>query len=261
MRADLLDTRILGAVRFIDATTGTPIQSRLEVAGDGARFIRKRLGAYVLASHPAFDGYGRAFGAPPSSPVPASVRVELTVADPGGHYLPRRFALRLPRDPDPARANRPESLFAAEQVRVFPAPAAPTSPGWAVVRATVLAAGSGHRLPGALVQVLDDDAQQVLATGQADWRGRVVGEALVPVVGIPVTMSSGGDNGAVVTREIATRIEAIFDPAFQPQNGELPDPEGLAVRRSELPSVRVRAQLASGRSLALTLSVPLPPEE
>lgn len=256
---ELLDTRVLGAVRFVDAATGSPIRTPLDLSGEGARFVPKRLGLYVLASHPAFEDYERSFSAPRSAHAPGSVRVDLRVDDPGGRYLPRRFALRLPRDPDPTHSDRANWLFAPEEVPMYPAPAAPVSPGWAVVRATVREAGTGRRLPGALIRVLDESGERELAVGQADWRGRVVGEAMVPVVGVPATLSGGDGDGEVVVREIDARLEAVFDPEFDPAGGDLPDPEQLAVRRSELPSVRVPVRLASGRILVRTLSVP-PPE-
>jgi hypothetical protein len=45
---ELLDDRVLGAIRFLDAETGLPIRSPLSVAGEGMCFVANRSGMFVI---------------------------------------------------------------------------------------------------------------------------------------------------------------------------------------------------------------------
>src|SRR5262249_18041506 len=133
-----LDRRVLGAVQFVDSTTGNRILSPLRVTATGVRFTRNRSGQYVVLSHPQLAAHTESFCSPPGSPAVGSVEVELNVSDPGKTYLERTSTIRLPRDPDPRHADVPESLFRAVDIRLFPAPVSRVEPNWAVIRATVV---------------------------------------------------------------------------------------------------------------------------
>jgi hypothetical protein len=261
-RLEHVTRRVLGAVRFVDGNTGLQVTGPLSIETSGARFVRNRRGCYVIWDAPSLENHAEAFEQPPGDPPLSSVTIELKVADPGNRYLPRRCAIRLPRDPDLQHVDEEESLFQPVDVRLLPSPTMGTAPGWAVVRATVVAEGTNEALPGALIRVLRTSDSELLAWGLSDWRDRAKGEAMVTVPGIPITTwgdgNGEGGNGPVIVNEIQVTLETFFDPDFEPAAGDLPDPEDLEARRAELPSSSTTVHLASGRTIAISLAVPLP---
>jgi hypothetical protein len=259
VRLEAVERRVLGAVRFLDATTRLAVRSPLTVAGDGLRLACNRQGLYVLLHAPGLEAHTASFPAPPAQPAVGSVRVELAVSDPEGRYLPRRLALDLPRDPDPEHAEQEGSLFRPVDALLYPAPAAAVAPGWAVVRATVVRAGSGEPLAGVLLRVVRKPDGEVLARALSEWRGRVRGEALVAVPGVPITTWGEGEpDEPVLVNEVPVSLEAYFDPDFDPAAGQAPDPDRLEIVRAGLPSAKADLKLASGRTEKTTLTVAVP---
>lgn len=248
MTRELLDRRVLGAVVFHDAATQARILEPLVVRAEGVRFGRSRGGLYVVFDAPGLKAHTRAFEAPPAEPPQGSAAITLEVFDPAGRYVPRRHTLRLPLDPDPGQANLPGSLFAAEEVTLYPSPSAGTRPGWALVRATVVSAGEGRPLGGALLRVRRLPERTLIARGMSDARG----EALVAVPGIPLITFGDGDE--VTEKTINVSLSAVYDP----EAGEPVDPDDLEARRGALPSHSFDRSLSSGRVLAATFAVPLP---
>jgi len=259
VRLERVERRVLGAVRFLDATTRLPVRSSLRVAGEGVRLVRNLQGLFVVQEAPGLAAHVEAFLAPPPHPALGGLRVELAVSDPGSRYLPRALSLRLPRDPDPAQAEEDDSLFRPVDALLYPAPAASVAPGWAVVRATVVRAGTGEPLAGALLRVVRKSDGEVLARAQSEWRDDVRGEALVAVAGVPVTTwGDGAPDEPVLVNELPVALEAFFDPAFDPAAGRAPDPDRMELLRLGLPSTQEDLKLASGRTekKILTLAVP-----
>ena len=239
MSADLLDRRALGAIRFVDAVTGVEADAPLRVRADGVRWIRNRRGWWIVASAPGLEAHTGAFAAPPAQPPVGSVRVDFVVEDPSGKYLARRAATALPRDPDPAKAALPGSLFLPQDVLLFRAPAAAVAMGWATVRASV--AKGGRPLPGALLRLVRKGAGGTeLGRGMTDARG----EALVAAAGIPATTFEEGQGGVLAT-EVDARLEVRWKDGSPP-----PDPDALAALAS-LASKDVK--LASGRTVAIRI--------
>lgn len=261
------ESRVLGALRCVDASTGAGIDTPLRVQVPGARLRRNRSGLYVIdviAQAEALAAHEGAFAAPPALPVVGSVAFTATIEDPSGRYLPRLATLALPRDPLPANAAQAGSLFRAIEVPMFPASVAPLGANWAVLRVSVRDGASGDALGGVLLRVRSGG--QVLALGLSDWRG----EALVPVPGVPVTTWSE-DPDAVVVSEIAAQLDGVFDaltgtrtPAADVQAGRGPgtlprvDPQDLEARFALLPNTTQALQLAAGRSQSVSLTLALP---
>jgi hypothetical protein len=245
---ELCERRVLGAVRFVDAATRSRILEPLRVRAAGVRFVRNQSGHYVIFAAPGLEAHARSFGAPPAEPALASVPVALEVADPAARYVTRRSVIRLPRDPDPAHSNEPGSLFGAIEVTLFPSPSARTRPGWAVVRGSVVEAGTDRPLGGALLRVVRVSDSTLLARGMSDARG----EALVAVPGIPVI--TFGEGAAVTETTVDVALSAVFDPAA----GAVADPDDLEARRAALPTRSFNGRLSSGRLLAATFAVALP---
>ncbi len=203
-----VETRVLGALRFVDAGTGQDIAQPLVLrALEGrARFVSNRSGIHVIAWWSRLAAHEAAFRDPPAAPPVGDLTLPLAVADDTGHYLPRRVSVRLPRDPDPAHAAQPESLFTAVPVAMYPAAVAATGANWSVLHVSVSETHSGDLLGGVLLRVLRD--HDVIARGLTDGRG----EALVPLVGVPM-LTFGHDDKAVVVDHVNVKVEAVFDPA------------------------------------------------
>lgn len=260
------ETRVLGALRCVDAATRTPVESLLRVTMPGARLRRNRSGLYVIAGADALAAHEAAFQAPPAAPPLGSVALHATIVDPLGRYLPRLAAVALPRDANPANAGTPASLFRPIDVALYPAAAAPTGANWALLRVSVTHAGSGDALGGVLLRVLQ--GSMVLARGLSDWRG----EALVAVPGVPVTTWSE-DPGDVVVNEIAVELEATVERANQHRTpmadvlaGHVPagplivDPDRLeAGGAASFVRHRTDVAIAAGRSQSVPFVLTLAP--
>lgn len=241
-----LDRRVVGAIRFLDANTRLPVRNRLSVEASGVRLLRNQKGYYVILSAPGLESHTQVFKAPPADHVLGSLYVEFKVADLEDKYLPRRFTIQLPLDPDPDNADEEFSLFKPVDVDLFPSSIAQPSPGAAIIRATVKRTGTENLLAGALIRVLRAGSTTLMAMGLSDSRG----EALVTVPGIPVTTWNEG-NGNVLATEVDVTLETIFDEDAKAP----PDPDDLQARRAQLASSSAPAKLASGRVLVTELFV------
>ena len=253
--------RVLGALRPVDGTTGLALRSPVDISGEGARIVRNRSGLYVIHEWSRLAAHAAAFDAPPALPAPGSEVLELVLRDPVGRYLSRLASIALPRDPEAAGAD---SLFVAVDVPLYPSATADLGTNWTAVRASVTDNADGSALGGALLRIVA--AGEVLARGISDWRG----EALVPVVGVPVTTWSE-DEDAVVVSSIAATVEVYFDPALgtrtpivdvragrQPAGVPLVDPLDLETRRAALPTTQQNVSLAARGALNLNLGLDLP---
>jgi hypothetical protein len=199
---DLLDRRILGGVRFVDAR-GALVTAPVAVsAPDGVRWFVKRPGTIVITDVPGLEGHAGSFAALPPLPAIGSITVPLDLKPLDAGYGARRFVLRLPRDPDPAAAA---SLFAVADVVLPPTTAARVSGLVAGLRVRVTRSDDGRAIEGALVRLRPGGGppETVALTG-AD------GEALVLSDAIP--LASPGP-GAVMLGDFAARLDARVDPA------------------------------------------------
>jgi hypothetical protein len=248
--------RALGAVRFVDVTTRVPVLETLLVSAEGARFVRNHSGIVTIAAAPGLAGHVEALGDPPTSPVIPPFDLVIAVDDPTGRYLPRSTRMTLPRDPLPANAAHPDSIFFVPQVPLYPSPIARRAPGWAVVRASVRRAGPGGQpLPWVYFRLRLATASptaEPLARGMADGRG----EAFVAVSGIAVTNWQASGTGPVLSSEIDAVLEAYYDP--DPEAGTPPDPDAIDLERAALPSATTSLKLASGREVAVRLEITVP---
>lgn len=257
-----VEWRVLGALRFVDATTGAPIERFLKVESPGAILTRNRSGLYVIRHWDALRAHETEFANPPSIPAPLSLTLNVEVTDPSGRYLPVAVAVHLPRAPDAALMA--DSLFQAQIVPLYPSPSAAVGNNWAVLRVSLTETATGDALGGALLRVRSNGT--ILARGLTDWRG----EALVPVAGVPVTTFSENPDTVIVS-EIEITLEAYFDPtrgsrisAARVFSGRPPsrlpivDPAVLEDAAPTLPRTEQTLMIAARRAQSLTLSVTLP---
>ncbi len=268
LELERVETRVLGALAVVDATTGTRVPDGLALQPmPGARLQRNRSGLWVIAHVDALAAHEAAFAAAPATPPLGSVALTLRIDDTLGRYLPRLATVALPRDPAPvAPGTDPSatSLFAPATLSLYPAANARTGANWATLRVTVTESHAGDALGGAVLLV--SVGGNVVARGVSDWRG----EALVAVPGVPVTTWSD-DPGAVTVNEIAAQVQLVFDasagtrvPASQVAAGTAPaalpcvDPDAIEAHAATLPNATKATTLATGRSQPLSLTLALP---
>ena len=264
-----VEQRCLGALEFVDATTGARIRRSLRlrgvVAGEDARFVRSPSDLYVLCEWAPLLAHQGEFLQPPPAPAAASLALALTVDDPAGEFLSRSITMRLPRDPDPANRASASSLFNPQRVELMRSATAPLGANWSRIDVRIATQGDDAALGGALVEVRDA-ADRLLARGLSDWRG----EALVPVAGVPVTTWSQ-DEGDPVSTETPARVRVFFVPAqgsvtpraavlagLPPARLPQPDPDTLAGHPDAIASAPLDLLLAArrGQSLAVVLTLP-----
>ncbi|MFN8333468.1 MAG: hypothetical protein U0175_25595 [Caldilineaceae bacterium] len=242
MASETLTHQVTAALRCVDGNSGRTIASA-QISASGIQFVRNRSGDFVLVDSP-------------------NVPQLIVVADDrAGEYLPRRYMLTLPRDPNPANAATANSLFQAAQVVMYPTATSPVTSGWAIVRVTVVNATTNAPLPGALVRLVQTDGNRLLARGVSDWRGRAIGEALIAAPNVPAITfgpANGGDDGAVLVDTIAASVEAFFDPQAIISDAHPPDPDDLEQRRAQLPTAAVAVIISAGKSVAVKIGVTLP---
>jgi hypothetical protein len=217
---DIIDRRVLGALRLVDHTTEALIRRPLQISADNVRFIQNLSSFYVISDAPGLNSHLTEFDSPPSEPAIGSVQISVNVADKQGTYLPRLMTIELPRNPDPAASDQADSLFQPVDVFMYRASNAFTNVNWSVIRGSVFRLDEqNNHIPvrGALLRVVRIDDDAVLARGLSDTRG----ELLVTVAGIPITNFSNGEedddsppSGPVITSETAVRLEVIVDSAL-----------------------------------------------
>lgn len=268
------DRRIIAAIRCTDAITGSALRRTITVHApdnQNVRFVRNLSGQIVLTYAPGFEAYQDSFSLNTLSTLPPPQQLRLSCSDSRGHYLPRNFALNLPRNPDtdPTSLASAESLFSPVMIPLYPSGLLPLNPGWATLRATITNS-TGQRLPWSLVRI-EVDNRQILA--QADHRG----EAMIVVPGLPITTWST-DNGSpdnpapVTTREFDATLTLFADPNVVPLAADTdffadsdpnaayrPNPDELNSDRTGLLSGQLNIPLVSGSDRAQSLSFDLTP--
>ena len=216
---ELLDRRLLAALRFVDAV-GAPVTSPVEARAEGAdprslRWSRKRDGTLLLLRAPGLEGHAAAFDTPPDAPAVGEeiLVLDLRPADPA--LAPRRASLALPRDPDPEAAD---TILAAAEIRLLPGLRARAEGLEAAILVAVRHA-DGRAVEGAVVRARPGAPhdESLGLTGPS-------GEALVRLPGLP--LASPGP-GATVLADLEVEVDAVIDaPAVR-----LHAPEGIAAAR------------------------------
>jgi len=266
---ELVDRRVLGAFVCIDAMTGTSVANPVPVTSPQWNLKPNRSGVYVIFDGPGMSALTTQFI--PSATWPATpTTFEVTLQDPNRRYLPRRANVGAPMTvpvigtaPAGSTTNPaalaaladPKSVFDPQQVPLYPAPSAPIGSNWAVIHASVVRSGTTppQGLPWAVLQVVRDSDNTVLATGQADASG----EALLAVIGLSMKASTTG-TGPVTVSTVDVTIKALFDPAALTQpSGWIPNPDDILTNLSNpaFKSTSQPVQLESGQELSMSFAI------
>jgi hypothetical protein len=250
-----VDRRILGAFICIDAITGSSVVPAVPVTPPPQWTVRpNHSGTYVIFDGPGFEKQSDDF--PLSTTWPPSVQFEVSLQDPSLYYLPRRAQVSAPLPvptipPIPATPN----VFVAQQVKLYPSPAAPYGPNWATIHASVTKSGSNpvQGLPWAVLRVVQQSNNTILATGVTAPNG----EALLAVIGLTVTANTGS-GGAVTVSTVDATVTAYFDPSNLTQPSDwIPDPDDILnnLTNTSLVSSSQPVQLGSGMELSMSFSL------
>jgi hypothetical protein len=213
-----VDRRALAALALLDPF-GRPVTGAIRVAAAGIRVIVKREGRLALLEAPGFAEYTADFAAPPATPLVRSqtVMLDLRPADRG--LLPRRIALKLPRNPDPALFAQPESLFAEVPVAFAASPRVTLTGNGAILRASIHRASDGAMVENALVRARTPDG---LFTAWA--LTDAAGEAALVFPALPLSFIGPGS-----TTLSATTAQVVVDA--DPASARFTDAAGLADAR------------------------------
>ncbi len=237
--------RALAAIRLVSAVSGLPIVTPavivprsatvaqgdavppLRLRHDQTRIHQNQTGLFVLTAAPLFEDYAQSFEPPdpPPGTTPQPLVIAFDILPHSPRYLPRSFAIALPRSND---RNAPTAAARPIDVPIFPSPAAPTASAGSSLRIAV--SRQGVPAPGVLVSVFRAPRQASdtpLARGLSDWRGRLAGETLVEFPSLP--RFRAGDGANVIETDHAIEIEAVRDPDFIPTSSPPPDPDRLAL--------------------------------
>lgn len=245
--------RVLGAVRFTDAVTGTVVRSALDVSADGLRLHRNRAGLYVIMAADGLAAHRTAFLEPPAAPLAESLQFTLKVKDPDAVYTERTVVVRLPRRYDPQ--NGINDVMEPIDVALASAPVRSTPSSWARLWVTV-ESSQGAKVRGALVEARPDGGGPVLAWGTTNKNG----ETLLPVPGLPALLAVENDpldpnDDTVVTAETRVGVSAVADPALPwPVNPARLSARGPGLRVSPTAVVAVSPGRTNRRTLSVNLS-------
>jgi hypothetical protein len=250
-----VDRRVLGAFVCVDAITGNSVIPAIPVTAPQWTVTPNRSGIYVIFNGPNFDALTDEFF--PSGTWPAPVSFEVSLQDPSLRYLPRRANVQapLPVPTYPPVPNPVTGVFAPQQVAVYPSPAGVIGSNWATIHASVTLQGSNppQGLPWAVLQVVQNSNNAVLATGQTDLNG----EGLLAVVGLTVQANTGG-GGPVTVSTVAATITAYFDPSVLSQPaGWIPNPDDILTNLTNpaLKSSSQAVELGSGQEMAMSFAI------
>ena len=252
---ELIDRRVLGGFVCVDAITGSSVVPAIPVTAPQWTVKPNRSGIYVIFSGPGFDSLTGEFI--PTGTWPAPTPFEVTLQDPSRRYLPRRAMVSAPQAVPtiPPVPVVPVGVFAPQQVQVYPSPAAAIGSNWATIHASVTRHGTtpAQGLPWAVLRVVKNSDNTVLATGQTDTNG----EALLAVIGLNVQANTTG-HGPVTVSTVAATVTAFFDPSVLSQPASwIPNPDDILTNLSN-PALKSSSQpvlLASGQELSMSFDL------
>lgn len=249
---DILDRRALAWLRPVDVY-GRAVTLPMQIHGD-VTSVRKTDGSIAILAAAGLDDYTASF-LTPSSPAVGSKRVQLDIDPVSREFAPRRFDLRLPRDPDPTKADQAGSIFRSVPIEILPGEGVRLTGSACALRATVRRKSDKKLVENAFVRAQSDDGQ-FSARGLTDARG----EATLVFPSLPIAFPGAGANlrpdiqvQAVVTVNTdSARFnapDAILrgrrDPAFV-------DPDELASVAADFAS-GTQVTISAGRDVPLSL--------
>jgi hypothetical protein len=249
---DLLDRRALAWLRPVDVY-GRPVTEPMRMVGNGVSAIRKKDGTIALLGAEGFDEYAASFLAP-STPAVGSKLVPLDIQPTSGKVAPRRFDLKLPRNPDPSKAQQANSLFQPVTLEMLPGRGARLTGSACALRVTVRRKSDKKLVENALVRAQSED-EQMSARGVTDSRG----EATLIFPSLPIAFPGAGANlrpdiqiRVVVTVDLDTARFNVAGTGFQSPLPPFVDPDELGSSVADFAS-GTEVSIAAGRDVPLAI--------
>jgi hypothetical protein len=227
-----VDRRVLAGIRCVDAITATSVLNPLKVVAAPLTLVRTASGVFAVLDAPGVSRNATQALFPVAASWPAPVNYEIRIDDPSLRYLPRRATIAAPQPlPPDASATattttpapgQPGPVTVPQVVVLYPGPAAPLAPNWAVIRVSVTAAGAtATPLPWAVIQVTG--IAGVTLVGVTNQ----LGEALLAAPGLGLKLSSSA-TGSVTETTFPATVNVRFDPSTLKQAPDwVPDPDGI----------------------------------
>ena len=257
---DLLDRRALALISLVDAF-GRPVDGPVRIVGDGVRTVAKGNGRFAVLEAAGLDAHTASFAAPPATPALRSRHVQIDLTPGVGEAAPRRFDLRLPRDPDPDNADDAESLFQPAVIEMLPSTRTRQTGSACLVRVTVVRDDDGRTVENALVRGRSDNGQ-FTARALTDARG----EACLVFPAMPLAFPGAGAN---VEPDLPGRVIVTVDPdtarfhapaelgaavaAAAGRTSGHADPDAFAAAAAGAFAAGAAVRLAAGRQPSLTI--------
>lgn len=198
---ELLDRRSLALLRLVDVN-GRAVAGPVRLLGEGISYVRKNDGTIAILSAGGLEAYQASFLAP-SSPAIGSRPIQLDLEPGSNEVCRRRIELQLPRDPNPSKADKPNSLFRSIEFEMLPGPTARLVGSACALRVTVRRKNRNQLVQNALVRARTDDGQ-LTARGLTDARG----EATLIFPTLPIAFAGAGAN---LHPEIEARVAVSVD--------------------------------------------------
>lgn len=262
MIVENVDRRLLAALRFTHGVTGAPVQRALHITAPGLTIARNFSGWTLVREARGSGAYTQAFEQPPH--LAGTLDYACQVVDPAGEFLPRSFALRLPR-PSPGVDDGP--LAPADIARtpielpLLPAAALRVAPAWALLRLALHIAGSHP--PRGLANVWIEVQPRVPGKPPRLAQTDAAGEALVAIADIGPVVGA-----APLSSRFLLDLNLLLDPALvraSPLDDAarrllpLPDAAALEARRAASRSVPVAGiEMRAGAVQRHTVSLDWP---
>ena len=257
---DLLDRRALALISLIDAY-GRPVEGPVRIVGGGVRTVAKGGGRFAVLAAAGLEAHVAAFAQPPATPALRSQHVLIDLTPAAADAAPRRFDLRLPRDPDPDQVEDEDSLFQPAVIEMLPTARTRQSGSACLVRVTVVRDDDGRAVENALVRGRSDNG---LFTARAMTDAR--GEACLVFPILPLAFPGAGAN---VEPELPGRIIVTVDPAVArfhapaelgvataaaaARTSGHADPDAFADANAAAFAAGAAVRLAAGRQPSLTI--------
>lgn len=232
-------------IRFWDAHTDLPVQSRLRVMAIPAGMqapveaVRSRSNAYVFPELPGLRRFELMEEEDILSPPGGRVSFVITVEDPAGQYLPAVFSLDLPLPY--------KGLFLSQtpgaHAQLFSAPARAVPAGMAAVRADLWDEDNGRPAAYGVLQVNIQGREKI---GIADGAGRAL--VLMPWPGtdrLTVGSPPGMNQGSVHGQTWPVDVSAHFDGSGL--RFPLADSATAPARLRTVPSLKTVLEQPAGR--------------
>lgn len=269
------DRRILGAIRFVDNASEAVITDSLSlVSKQRMSFVRNLSNNYVITAAVGFEDYVGTFQEAPKYVEAGTKEFTVEVTDPSGWYLPRKFSLKLPRNPD---KDKKDSVFSPHDVKLYRSPTAACCAAWSMMRVTVVwDSASEEPVRGAILTLsgtTGDFNGQILAESISDERGEALLMApQVPtltfeqpdVVGDTDVGDGNGDDTLesaepdVIAAEIDARLE-VKGVRHNPKEFVWPlDPDNLEWEDADIKEALESVKLKAGREASLTVTLVKP---